>query len=59
MSRRIGLRIDVDTLRGTQLGVPSLLKALDKAGVQAAFFSVLARITWGAIYGACYDPSFY
>ncbi len=35
---KIGLRVDVDTLRGTARGVPTLLKIMARHQVKAAFF---------------------
>src|SRR3989442_11433392 len=36
--RRVALRIDVDTLRGTRDGVPAMLEDLRTAGVRASFY---------------------
>ncbi len=35
---KIGLRVDVDTFRGTKLGVPSLCKLLARRSITATFF---------------------
>ena len=36
--RSVGLRVDVDTLRGTRLGVPNLVKLFAENNIRATFF---------------------
>lgn len=38
MSTDISLRVDVDTLEGSLKGIPSLLRTLDRYGMQASFY---------------------
>lgn len=41
MSRRLGLKVDVDTLEGLKEGVPALLDILGERGIRASFFAAL------------------
>ena len=55
---RIALKIDVDTLRGTQEGVPRLLRALDRAGVRATFLFSLGPDHTGRALRRVLRPGF-
>ena len=48
---KVGLRVDVDTFRGTRKGVPELMRIMDRHGIHAAFFFPPGRTIWDGICG--------
>lgn len=55
---RIALKIDVDTLRGTREGVPSLIEALQRRGAGATFLFSLGPDHTGRALRRAFRPGF-
>jgi undecaprenyl phosphate-alpha-L-ara4FN deformylase len=55
----LGLKIDIDTERGTQIGVPNLLKLFDELGIKATFLFALGPDNTGRAIKRIFRPGFF
>lgn len=58
MSITVGLKVDVDTLRGTREGVPRLIKALKAHGADATFYFSVGPDHTGRALRRAFRPGF-